>query len=81
MARSDDPLDEKIRRLRDSVDWEEDSQVQIILNQAPPAPRSVPASAKGLVAVLAQVPPAHRVVVVLAVIAAATYAGKALGWF
>lgn len=92
MGRSDEEdrklakLREDVRRLRDSVsDFDEEERSSVTVNLVHPPksarPASVPAPAKPIVAVLAVIPPGHRVLIVLALIAASVYTGKALGWF
>jgi hypothetical protein len=70
-----------IRRLRDSIDLEDEDSAVINLPIAPPKKDSIPGPAKGIVAVLEVLPPWARLPALLAVIGAATYGGHQLGWW
>jgi hypothetical protein len=85
-VRDDEKLDDAIRRLED-MSWEDDerSSVTVVVQPtAPPVapPRSLPAPAKGALAVLHAVPERQRIVVVLLLLVLALGAGaRRLGWW
>ena len=73
----------KVRREMRSMNEEEDSQV-IEREALSRRPQSVPAPARGIVAILDKLPPWGRVIVLVVLIGAAVASGigaKLAGWF